>query len=239
MSAAPVQSATPMRQVVSYAQRGGRMTSGQRRAWEAHWARLGCHIADLPTGPLDVERWFGRRAPLVLEIGSGMGESTAAMAAAYPEFDHLVVEVYKPGLAQLLLRVESAGIENLRLLRGDALNLLDRHIAPGTLHGVRAFFLDPWPKRRHHKRRLVQPEFVALVESRLEPGATLHLATDWEDYAEQMLAVCEAEPALHNLSDQPSGWLPRPDWRPVSKFEQRARQEGRVVRDLLFARAGS
>lgn len=224
-----------MRQVVSYAQRGERMTSGQQRAWQAHWPRLGRDIVDVPAGPLDVELWFGRRAPLMLEIGSGMGESTAAMAAARPWLDHLAVEVYKPGLAQLLLRIESAGIENLRLLRGDALDLLGRHIAPGTLHGVRVLFPDPWPKRRHHKRRLVQPEFVALVASRLEPGATLHLATDWQGYAEQMLAACEAEPALRNLSDQPSGWLSRPDWRPVTKFEQRARQEGRVVRDLLFA----
>lgn len=228
-----------MRHVVSYAQRGGRMTSGQQRAWEAHWPRLGSHVADLPDGPLDTGRWFGRRAPLVLEIGSGMGESTVTMAAAHPEFDHLAVEVYKPGLAQLLLRIEAAGIGNLRLLRGDALDLLGDHIAPGTLHGLRAFFPDPWPKRRHHKRRLVQPEFVALAASRLEPGATLHLVTDWEGYAEQMLAVCEAEPALRNLSDEPSGWLPRPEWRPVSKFEQRARQEGRAVRDLLFARTGS
>lgn len=228
-----------MRHVVSYAQRGERMTSGQHRAWETRWPRLGRHISDLPDGPLAAERWFGRRAPLVLEIGSGMGESTAALAAAHPEFDHLAVEVYKPGLAQLLLRIESVGIENLRLLRGDALDLLADHIAPGTLHGVRAFFPDPWPKRRHHKRRLVQPNFVALVASRLEPHGTLHLATDWEGYAEQMLAVGEAEPALRNLSDEPSGWLPRPDWRPVSKFEQRARLEGRVVRDLLFARTGS
>lgn len=224
---------TPFRHVVSYAQRGERITSGQQRAWDRQWPRLGRHVADLPDGPLDVEQWFGRRAPLVLEIGSGMGETTAALAAAHPEFDHLAVEVYRPGLAQLLMRIESLGIENLRLLRGDAVELLARHIPPGTLRAVRSFFPDPWPKRRHHKRRLVQPEFVALVASRLEPGGTLHLATDWRDYAEQMLEVCHAEPALRNLAD---GWLPRPDWRPVSKFEQRARQEGRHVFELLFAR---
>lgn len=225
-----------MRHVVSYAQRGERMTSGQQRAWDAHWPRLGHDISQLPDGPLDTGSWFGRRAALVLEIGSGMGETTAALAAAHPELDHLAVEVYRPGLAQLLMRIESAGLGNLRLLRGDAVELLTDHIPAGTLHGVRVFFPDPWPKRRHHKRRLVQPEFVALVASRLEPGATLHLTTDWEDYAEQMLAVCEAEPALRNLSDEPSGWLPRPDWRPVSKFEQRARGQGRIVRDLLYAR---
>ncbi|MQA17023.1 MAG: tRNA (guanosine(46)-N7)-methyltransferase TrmB [Pseudonocardiaceae bacterium] len=223
-----------MPHIVSYAQRGERMTTGQQRAWDTRWPRLGRQVAELPEGPLDVERWFGRRAPIVLEVGSGMGESTAAVAAAHPELDHLAVEVYKPGLAQLLLRIEATGIDNLRLLRGDALDLLARHVAPGTLREVRAFFPDPWPKRRHHKRRLVAPGFVALVASRLEAGGAMHLATDWEGYAEQMLAVCEAEPGLRNVSAQ--GWLPRPDWRPVSKFEQRALDEGRVVRDLRFTR---
>ncbi|MGH3979799.1 MAG: tRNA (guanosine(46)-N7)-methyltransferase TrmB [Pseudonocardiaceae bacterium] len=226
-----------MRHVVSYVQRGERMTAGQQRAWDVHWPRCGRYVAELPPGPLDSGAWFGRCAPLVLEIGSGMGESTTAMAAARPDLDHLAVEVYKPGLAQLLLRMEAAGITNLRLLRGDALDLLADHVAPGTLHGVRVFFPDPWPKRRHHKRRLVQPGFVSLVASRLEVGGTLHLATDWEGYAEQMLTVCSAEPALRNTSQQ--GWTPRPAWRPVSKFEQRARAEGRVVRDLLLTRTGS
>ena len=220
-----------MRHVVSYVQRGERMTVGQQRAWERNWDRLGRQIADLPDGPLDTATWFGRDDPVVLEIGSGMGESTAALAVARPDLDHLAVEVYKPGLAQLLRRVEEAGLDNVRLLRGDALDLLTGHIAPGTLHGVRVFFPDPWPKRKHHKRRLVTPAFVALVASRLEPGGTLHLATDWADYAEQMLAVCTAEPTLRG------GVTPRPHWRPVSKFEQRAREDGRTVCDLLFVRS--
>jgi tRNA (guanine-N7-)-methyltransferase len=212
------------------------MTTGQQRAWERNWNRWGADVMDLPEGVLDTTGWFGRAAPVVLEIGSGMGESTAAMALDAPEVDHLAVEVYQPGLAQLLLRIEQAEITNLRLLRGDAHPLLARHLPAGSLHAVRIYFPDPWPKRRHHKRRLVRPEFVALVASRLVPGGTLHLATDWEPYADEMLAACAAEPALRNTAGgtAPERFAARPAWRPVTKFEQRARDEGRVVRDLLY-----
>lgn len=191
-------------------------------------------MAELPEGPLDIEGWFGRAAPVVLEIGSGMGETTAEMALAAPQLNHLAVEVYQPGLAQLLMRIERAGLTNLRLLRGDAHTVLTRHIAPDSLHGVRIYFPDPWPKRRHHKRRLVRPEFVALVASRLSVGGTLHLATDWECYAQEMLAACSAEPLLRNRAAE--GFAPRPPWRPVTKFERRALAEGRTVHDLLFTR---
>ena len=216
-----------------YPQRA-RMTTGQQRAWDRNWGRWGADVADLPDGPLDAAGWFGRAAPVVLEIGSGMGESTAVMAMAAPDVDHLAVEIYQPGLAQLLLRIEQAEISNLRLLRGDAYTFLHEHVAAGSLHAVRIYFPDPWPKRRHHKRRLVRPELVALVTSRLAVGATLHLATDWEPYAQEMLAACVAEPGLRNTAQH--GFATRPAWRPVTKFEQRARDEGRVVRDLLFAR---
>ncbi len=221
------------RTVVSFVNRGGRMTAGQTRAWDRLWPSLGRDVAALPPGPLDVDGWFGRAAPTLLEIGPGMGETTAALARAAPEVDHLAVDVFQAGLAQLMMRVEAMGIANLRLLRGDAVVLLESHLPPGSLAGVRIFYPDPWPKKKHHKRRLVQPGFIALVASRLERGARVHLATDWAEYAEQMLAVCSAEPRLRNVHD---GWAPRPDWRPRTKFESRAEQEGRVSRDLIFER---
>ena len=222
------------RSIVSFVQRGERMTVGQERAWDTYWEKMGNDVKSLPEGPLDFTSWFGRSAPVLLEIGSGMGETTSQLVAAAPELNYVAVEVYKPGLAQLLLRAEHlGGLDNLRVLRGDAVDLLTDHIAPASLHGVRIFFPDPWPKKKHHKRRLVQPEFVALLASRLEPGGVLHLATDWEHYAEQMLEVCSGERLLTNMYD---GWAPRPDWRPVTKFEQRAVNEGRVSHDLMFKR---
>jgi tRNA (guanine-N7-)-methyltransferase len=211
------------------------MTAGQQRAWDRNWEQWGADLADLPDGPLNTAVWFGREAPVVLEIGSGMGESTASMALDAPELDHLAVEVYQPGLAQLLLRIEHAGITNLRLLRGDAYQLLHRHLTEESLHAVRIYFPDPWPKRRHHKRRLVTPKFVSLVASRLARGATLHLATDWEPYADEMLAACTAERALRNTAAG-ARFAARPGWRPLTKFERRAEQEGRIVRDLLFTK---
>ena len=196
---------------------------------------MGRDIRDLPPGPLDLASWFGRSAPVVLEIGSGMGETTAQLAAEAPDINYLAVEVYRPGLAQTLLRAEKLGLENLRLLRGDAVVLLREHLEPSSLSEVRIYFPDPWPKKRHHKRRLVQPDTMALIASRLVSGGVVHLATDWEDYAEHMREVCDAEPALRNQYPE-SGWAPRPSWRPVTKFESRAQEEGRVVRDLLYER---
>jgi tRNA (guanine-N7-)-methyltransferase len=226
------------RSVVSFTDRGGRMTPGQHRAWERLWPRFGADVGGtqdppLAGGRLDAATWFGREAPLRLEIGSGMGETTAALAVAEPDADHVAVEVYPPGLAQLLMRVEERELTNLRLLRGDAVDVLEDLIAPDSLAGLRVFYPDPWPKRRHHKRRLVQPEAVALMASRLAPGATLHLATDVADYAEQMLEVTDAEPRLENPH---GGFAPRPAWRPRTKFEARADADGRPSRDLLLIR---
>ncbi|GAA1267764.1 tRNA (guanosine(46)-N7)-methyltransferase TrmB [Saccharothrix xinjiangensis] len=218
---------------MSYVQRGERMTVGQQRAWDRHWERWGREVKALPAGPVRFDEWFDRAAPVLLEIGSGMGETTSRLVAAAPELNYVAVEVYKPGLAQLMLRAEALGVENLRVLRGDAVDLLTDHVEPGSLAGVRIFFPDPWPKKKHHKRRLVQPDFVRLVATRLAPGGTLHLATDWEQYAEQMLEVCSAEPLLRNRFD---GWAPRPEWRPVTKFEQRAVEEDRISHDLMFER---
>lgn len=220
------------RSVVSYVRRGGRITVGQQRAWDRHWSRLGRDVPSL-SGELDLVGWFGREAPVLLEIGSGMGETTALLALAEPDVNYLAVEVYEPGLAQLMLRAEALELANLRLLRGDAVTVLERHLPPGSLSGVRIFFPDPWPKKKHHKRRLVTPDFVALVASRLAVGGRLHLATDWAEYADRMLAVCSAEPLLRNEFPD---WAPRPDWRPVTKFETRANEEGRVSRDLMFVR---
>ncbi|MBV9312357.1 MAG: tRNA (guanosine(46)-N7)-methyltransferase TrmB [Pseudonocardia sp.] len=224
------------RRVVSFVHRGGRMTEGQRHAWAAWWPTYGRDLSGL-SAPLDLVSWFGRDAPVVLEIGSGMGESTAALAAAAPERNHLAVEVYQPGLAQLLMRIRALELTNLRLVRGDAMVLLDEHTEPDSLAGIRVYFPDPWPKRKHHKRRLVEPAFVALAASRLRKGGTLHLATDWAHYAEQMRRVCEAEPRLRNhYPDADGGWAPRPSWRPLTKFEQRATAEGRTVLDLIYRR---
>ena len=226
----------PRRTVVSFVNRGGRLTVGQARAWERHWPTLGREITALPEGPLDFDEWFGRSAPVMLEIGSGMGETTARLAEAAPETNYVAVDVYQPGLAQLMMRAESADLKNLRLLRGDAVVLLERHVPEESLSGVRIYYPDPWPKKKHHKRRLVQPSLVSVIASRLVPGGTLHLATDWEHYAEHMLAVCTAEPRLRNPH---AGWAPRPEWRPLTKFESRAEEEGRVSRDLIFERVRS
>lgn len=222
-----------LRSVVSYVHRGGRMTTGQQRAWDRSWPTLGRDVAELEPGPIDFDAWFGRPAPVILEIGSGMGETTAELAAAAPEVNYVAVEVYAAGLGQLMLRAENESLGNLRLLRGDAVMLLEHHVAPDSLSGVRIFFPDPWPKKKHHKRRLIQPGFVRLLASRVAPGGIVHLATDWEHYAEQMLEVCQAEPLLRNRFD---GWAPRPEWRPVTKFEQRAEREGRTSHDLIFER---
>ncbi|MEJ2888748.1 tRNA (guanosine(46)-N7)-methyltransferase TrmB [Actinomycetospora aeridis] len=231
----------PRRSVVSFTDRGGRTTAGQQRAWDRLWSRYGAMAPGfdgegppVTDGRLDAPAWFGREAPLRLEIGSGMGETTAALAAAEPGTDHVAVEVYPPGLGQLLLRIEERGLGNLRLLRGDAVVVLAELVAPDSLAGLRVYYPDPWPKRRHHKRRLIQPATVALMASRLAPGATLHLATDVADYAEWMLEVTDAEPLLDNPH---GGFAPRPDWRPRTKFEARAEQEGRPSRDLLLVRA--
>jgi tRNA (guanine-N7-)-methyltransferase len=183
-------------------------------------------------GPLDLPTLFGRRAPLVLEIGSGMGEGTAELAAADPDRDYLAAEVHPPGVANLLLLIEARGLTNLRVANLDALELV-RLIPPDTLAAIHAFFPDPWPKRRHHKRRLFQPARVALLRSRLAPGGLIHAATDWEEYAQAMLATLAADPELENTYD---GWAPRQPHRPRTKYEQRAQAAGRPIFELIFRR---
>ncbi|GAA1856990.1 tRNA (guanosine(46)-N7)-methyltransferase TrmB [Pseudonocardia ailaonensis] len=215
--------------IPSFVRHRTRLTEGQQNAWDRWWPVYGGDVAEVSS----VGALFLREAPLVLEIGTGNGEATARMAAAEPATNLLGVEVYEPGLAHLLIRLREAEIENLRLLRGDAVDLLERAVPERSLAGIRLYFPDPWPKRRHHKRRLVQPEFAALAASRLVPGGFLHLATDWAHYADQMLAVCDACAALER-DEAMDPWLPRPDSRPLTKFEERAVREGRDIRDLLY-----
>ena len=220
-------------------------------ALEHLWPQLGFSVHD-PASPmprtadglLDATALFGRSARLVLEIGSGMGETTAAMAAADPSRDYLAVEAHLPGVAHLLGLVDRAGLTNVRVAHGDALDLLRTALpaspSPGMgdgprpgLDAVHVFFPDPWPKARHHKRRLVQPSHVALLRSRLRVGGTLHCATDWVDYADAMLEALTADPFLENTAD---GFVPRPAHRPTTKFEQRGLDLGHEVRDLVFRR---
>lgn len=210
------------------------------------WPHLGFSVHDVAmpppltaSGTLDAVALFGRSAPLVLEIGSGMGEAVLAMAGADPARDYLAVEAHVPGVASLLVRLERGGPPNVRVAHGDALDLLRERIGDGSLDAVHAFFPDPWPKARHHKRRLVQPDNVALIRSRLRPGGVLHCATDWPEYAEHMLAVLSADPGLVNtgLVNTGDGYAARPAHRPVTKFETRGVAAGRPIADLVFARA--
>lgn len=183
--------------------------------------------------PVDLDAVFGRARPRFVEIGFGMGETTATIAAAHPDCDYLAVEVHTPGVGSLLKQIESQGLANVRVIQHDAVEVLSHMIAPETFDGVHIFFPDPWPKTRHHKRRLIQPLFVALVAERLKPGGYLHVATDWRDYAEQILAVLSAEPRLINTAD---GYAHRLEHRPLTKFEQRGLRLGHEVWDILFRR---
>jgi tRNA (guanine-N7-)-methyltransferase len=220
----------PQRPVRSYVLRAGRMGSGQQRALAELAPR---YVLPHQSTPLDAAAAFGRVAPLVVEIGFGMGAATAAIAAARPQADFLGIEVHEPGVGALLQRIEAEQLHNLRIVRHDAVEVFNAMLAPASLDSVLVFFPDPWPKKRHWKRRLIQPEFVALLASRLAPGGRLHCATDWQDYAEQMLAVLSAEATLVNTAN---GYAPRPVYRPLTKFEQRGVALGHGVWDLVFAR---
>lgn len=206
------------------------MTAAQRRALEKWWPRYGVEFQD---SPLNLARLFGREAPRILEIGCGMGESLAALAATHPGNDYLAVEVYRPGIGTLLRRLAEAGLDNVRVINADAVAVLERMIPPRSLDAVYLFFPDPWPKKRHHKRRIVQPPFVALVQGRLRRGGLLHMVTDWPDYAAHMRAVMADAKGFHCLSGGESPGQ-RPAWRPLTKYEQRARRLGHTVCDLVY-----
>ena len=209
--------------------RSGRRVDAFHRLWPLH----GLSVAQGPSAQLDSAELFGRCAPVVLEIGSGMGEATADMAAADPARDYLAVEVHAAGVADLLVLVEARRLTNVRVAHGDALDLLRHQIAPNSLDAVHVFFPDPWPKARHHKRRLIQPGHIALLGSRLAPGGVLRCATDSAGYAAAMLEALTADPSLDNVYD---GYAPRCDVRPLTKFERRGTEAGRIVFDLVFQR---
>jgi len=214
----------------SYVLRQGRMSVAQKRAYDQLLSR---YAIPYSPAPLDLSAAFGRVAPTILEIGFGMGETTTAIALAHPENNYLGVEVHSPGVGSLLKQIDVAGLSNLRLIQHDAADVVRDMIPLGSLDGVHVFFPDPWPKNRHHKRRLIQLPFVALIASRLRPGGYFHLATDWQEYAQQMLDVLSSEPVLANIVD---GFAPRPAYRPQTKFEQRGLRLGHGVWDVIFQR---
>lgn len=220
------------RRVVSFHPRGGRLNAVQRKAFDLYADEYYLEAAD-ESVPVDGATLFGRSAGLVLEIGSGMGESTVAMAVNRPEVNLLAVEVYKPGVAQTLHHLSRAGVSNVRVMRGDGVQVLTDLIAPGSLAELWLFFPDPWPKTKHLKRRLVTAEFAALVASRLRRGGSFRLATDWAPYAERMLAACAATKGLRNPN---AGWAPRPEFRPRTRFERRGLAAGHEIFDLEFIR---
>ena len=221
------------RSIRSFVLRQGRFSAAQQRAYDSLMPRYGIPYSN---DVLDLAEAFGREAPKILEIGFGMGETTASIAAAYPGQDYLAVEVHTPGVGSLLKQIKAGGLENVRIIQHDAVEVLRDMIADASLDGAHIFFADPWPKKRHHKRRLIQPEFVALLARKLKPGAYLHLATDWQEYAEWMLEVLRAEPLLANTA---ADYAPKPDYRPETKFERRGLNLGHGVWDLVFRRVGA
>ena len=216
------------RPIRSFVLRQGYMSKGQQRAYDSLLPQLGLRYQPEVQ---DLDAAFGRRAPKVVEIGFGMGGATAEIAQARPDTDYLGIEVHGPGVGSLLKLVDERQLSNVRVIQHDAVEVFTHMLAPASLDGVHVFFPDPWHKKRHNKRRLIQPPFVALLASRIQPGGYLHLATDWEDYAIQMLEVLSQEPSLENTAD---GYAPRPDYRPLTKFEQRGLRLGHGVWDLVF-----
>ena len=216
------------RTIRSFVLRAGRTTTGQAKAFET----LGPRFLQPYTGaPLDLAQAFGREAPTILEIGFGMGEATAHIAGLMPEKNFLCCEVHEPGVGALLKRIGEQGLTNIRIVQHDAVEVVDQMLTPGALEGIHIFFPDPWHKLRHHKRRLIQPPLVAKLATRLAPGGYVHCATDWEPYAQQMLQVLSAEPQLRNSADS---FAPKPDYRPLTKFENRGLKLGHGVWDVVF-----
>lgn len=224
----------------AFRSRRSALSDAQRQTWERRWPELGLSVgaatdeADGPEPTLDTRVWFGRRAPVVLEIGCGSGISTLAMAKEEPGVDVVAAEIYRRGLAQLLCAIDRDKVTNIRLIRGNALDVLQRLIAPGSLTGVRVFFPDPWPKARHHKRRFLQPGTIGLIADRLLPGGVLHVATDHAGYAEHIAEVGAGEPRLHPAG--PDSALPISIARPTTKYETKAQEAGSAVTEFIWLR---
>nr|VFK43735.1 MAG: tRNA (guanine-N(7)-)-methyltransferase [Candidatus Kentron sp. SD]VFK49064.1 MAG: tRNA (guanine-N(7)-)-methyltransferase [Candidatus Kentron sp. SD]VFK80836.1 MAG: tRNA (guanine-N(7)-)-methyltransferase [Candidatus Kentron sp. SD] len=219
------------RKIRSFARRPGRITRAQRHALATDWQRFGVECQHR----LDLDAIFGRRAPRYLEIGFGMGDGLLEMATNHPQRDYLGVEVHEPGIGKLIHQLSHRNLTNARVIRGDAVHVLETCIAPHALDGILLYFPDPWPKKRHHKRRIVQPDFVSLVCECLVREGRFELSTDWEDYARYILEVLEAEPGLCNLAGA-GRFSPRPNYRPLTKFERRGERLGHRIRDLVFMR---
>ncbi|MHB8454096.1 MAG: tRNA (guanosine(46)-N7)-methyltransferase TrmB [Acidiferrobacterales bacterium] len=227
------ESQKPLRQIRSYVRREGRMTSAQRRALAELWPRFGLASG---SSPLDLAASFGRRAPVILEIGFGNGESLRAMAKTHPEHDYVGVEIHRPGVGRLLIDLAADNSQNVRVICEDAREVLMHRIVDESLYATHLFFPDPWPKSRHHKRRLLQADFAELVRRKLVPGGYMHMATDWEDYARHMMEIMTQAPGFENIAGV--GQYPRrPEYRPITKFERRGQRLGHAVWDLIFRRA--
>ncbi|MDH5436646.1 MAG: tRNA (guanosine(46)-N7)-methyltransferase TrmB [Gammaproteobacteria bacterium] len=218
------------RTIRSFVRREGRITPSQKNALDTLLPLFGI---DLDHDVIDFEKAFGRQAPCIFEIGFGMGDSLVSMALAHPENNYLGIDVHRPGLGNLLKKIEANEITNVRVMSGDAVEVLKKHIANDTLDAIYLFFPDPWPKKKHHKRRIVKPEFVQLIRSKLKTGGLFHMATDWENYAEHMVEVMLPAEGFVNKGNQ-AGFVERPDYRPLTKFENRGIKLGHGVWDIMF-----
>jgi tRNA (guanine-N7-)-methyltransferase len=223
-----------LRRIRSFVRREGRLTPGQQRAMDELFPRFGIAAGE---GLLDLDAIFGRRAPRILEIGFGNGESLAEIAHNHPENDYLGIEVHRPGVGHLLMKIEELGLTNLRVMSDDAVEILEQQIPDIALDALYLFFPDPWHKKKHHKRRQVQPAWAELVRRKLKVGGRLHMATDWENYAEQMRDVLNAAAGFRNTSPG-NDYVTKPDYRPETKFERRGLRLGHGVWDLLFEKIG-
>ncbi|WP_299181454.1 tRNA (guanosine(46)-N7)-methyltransferase TrmB [uncultured Neptuniibacter sp.] len=219
-----------MRTVKSFVLRAGRMTEGQTKAMDELWPQMGL---ELEMGMLDLNSVFGREAPVVLEIGFGMGDSLVEMAKDQPEKNYIGIEVHRPGVGRLLSNAEKAGLSNIRVFCDDAIEVLAQCIPDGSLDCIQLFFPDPWHKKRHHKRRIVQPEFAQTLRKKLRAGGVFHMATDWENYAEHMMEVMSSAEGYRNVAGD-GQYSPQPEWRPVTKFQKRGERLGHGVWDLMF-----